>query len=160
MIFLSFTRVILQSSIDSDLCLGFLEKFYTAKPCELTDIEREIVTSVASFNSDQARRHLDLLTAATKKYTGVGSAYFGLPVWKHYDEENARWRALIELLREEQENGRKTLIFAGFPGLAEKLHEMLVHEFSNECVSKFLFRKMNLKKKMFVILEFCNRNNL
>ena len=149
-VFLSFTRVIFQSSIDSDLCLGFLEKFYTAKPCELTDIEREIVTSVASFNSDQARRHLDLLTAATKKYADperISALISSFTVWKQYDEENARWRALIELLREERENGHKTLIFAGFPGLAEKLHEMLVHEFSNECVSKFLFSQDEFEKE-------------
>jgi ATP-dependent helicase HepA len=152
-VFLSFSRALLQSAIDSNLCLELLTNLYHAKARDLTEIQTEIVTSVASFNSEQALAYLQLLIEGIRKYvedTQLNSLISSMKLWTEHNHENERYSMLIDLLRKEQKQGHKTLIFAGFPGLAEKLSTLLINEFGNEKVARFLFSQDDFEKEQNV----------
>ena len=149
-IFLSFARILFQSSVDNELCLQLLEALFETNAEELTDLEIEIVTSVASFNSENALRYLRLLLSAVRFYVSeehISKVISSINVWNQYEPDNARWATLVNLLDIEQQKQRKTIIFAGFPGLAEKLYEIIVAKFGSEKVSKFLFSQDDFEKE-------------
>lgn len=152
-VFLSFARVLLQSASESDLCLEVLINLHEAKQRDLTEIQREIVTSVASFNSEQSLSYLQLLLEGVRKYvdnTQLDSIISSTRLWSEHSDGDARYSKLIQLLSKEQELGHKTLIFAGFPGLAEKLQRLLVDEFGCEKVARFLFTQDDFEKEQNV----------
>ena len=152
-LFVSFARALLQSASDSELCLELLINLHEAKPQDLTEIQMEIVTSVASFNSEQALSYLQLLLEGVRKYvkdTHLSSLISSTKLWLDYSDGNSRYSKLLELLTREQEQGHKTLIFAGFPGLAEKLSTLLVNEFGQEKVARFLFAQDDFEKEQNV----------
>ena len=152
-LFLSFARALLQSASNCDVCLDLLINLRDARPRDLTEIQVEIVTSVASFNSEKALSYLQLLIEGVRKYvkdTYLTSIISSITLWSEQSDGDARYSKLLQLLKNEQDLGHKTLIFAGFPGLAERLSTLLVNEFGDGKVSRFLFTQDDFEKEQNV----------
>ena len=135
-----FSRILLQALVDPIATLEVLTAVRDAEAAAVNSYGREMLNAVVGLGGEHWRVHLDTACAGIKAH--VDSDLFSAALqlasnWQSSRSSSARWDALMTLLRGEIAAGRKTLVFAGFPGVAQRLAALLKDTFGDEAVTEF-----------------------
>ena len=81
--------------------------------------------------------------------------------WKEVEEGRSRFKTLVQFLKAKHraEPRSKLIIFAGFPGLAQRLHQQLSIEFATKKYKSILFRDALTNEKDEEARGFVAMNN-
>lgn len=135
-----FSRILLQALVDPLATLEVLTAVRDAKAATVNSYGREMLNSVVGLGGERWRVQLDTASAGVKAHVDVGLLSGALRLasnWRSSQTSSARWEALISLLHGEIAAGRKTLVFVGFPGVAQRLSTLLKGTFGEKSVTEF-----------------------
>lgn len=136
----SFSQIALQSLCDPSATLGVLATVRDAKGATVNSYGLEMLGAIIGLGGDRWRVQLQTACAGVKPFldeTLLASAIERASIWRSSTTSSARWDALAAFAREEIKAGRKTLIFAGFPGTAARLADRLRTECGDTSVVEF-----------------------
>ncbi|AFL49030.1 ATP-dependent helicase HepA [Sinorhizobium fredii] len=135
-----FSRILLQALVDPIATLEVLTAVRDAKAATVNSYGREMLNSVVGLGGERWRIQLDTVSAGVKAHVDPGllsSAVRLASNWRSSHTSSVRWEALVSLLRGEIAAGRKTLVFAGFPGVAQRLAALLKNALGEKSVTEF-----------------------
>jgi ATP-dependent helicase HepA len=136
----SFSHIALQSLCDSSATLGVLATVRDAVGATVNSYGLEMLGAIIGLGGDRWLVHLQTACAGVKPFmdeTLLSNAIERASAWRSSTTSSGRWDALATLARGEVAGGRKTLIFAGFPGVAARLANRLRSTFGETSVVEF-----------------------
>lgn len=135
-----FARMLLQALVDPTAALEVLDSLQQATAAKVNSYGLEMLNGVVGMGGERWRVLLETACAGVKPHVDSGqlaSARRLAANWRSSPSSAGRWEALAERLANEIAAGRKTLVFAGFPGVAERLAETLRMRFGDISVTEF-----------------------
>ena len=135
-----FARLLLQALVDPVAALDVLCALGKAQPARVNSYGIEMLNAVVGMGGERWRTLLETACAGVKAHIDpalLASARRLATNWRASHSSNGRWDALTALLFKEIGGGRKTLVFAGFPGVAGRLTELLRERFGEAVVTEF-----------------------
>lgn len=135
-----FARIALQALCDADATVDLLEALASAKAAKVNEYGIELLNSVVGLGGEGWERLLEIACA------GVAGRFEGATLqqslrrakmWAGSASSQGRNLVLERLLQTEASSGRKTLVFAGYPGAAERLAGRLRTKFGENVVAAF-----------------------
>jgi ATP-dependent helicase HepA len=135
-----FARILLQASVDPVALLDVLGAVRDARSATVNSYGIEMLNGVVGMGGERWPVLLETACAGVKAHIEAQALETALRLakdWSHSGTSATRWDRLASLLGEEMAAGRKTLIFAGFPGLAERLAAFLRSTFGDRSVCEF-----------------------
>lgn len=135
-----FARVLLQASGDPAALLDVLHAVDIADPANINAYGIEMLNGLVGLGGDRWPTLLTTLSAGVKASADpnlLETALRKARNWQASPSSAERTLALVKFLEAEQSAERKTLIFAGFPGMAERLSTQLQIVFGEKAVVQF-----------------------
>jgi ATP-dependent helicase HepA len=135
-----FARILLQALVDPIAVLEVLGEVQNAKASTVNSYGLELLNGVVGMGGERWRVLLETACAGVKRHIDpvlLANALRLATNWRSSHSSAARWDALIALLEDEVGCGHKTLVFAGFPGVAERLGLLLKEKFGDISVTEF-----------------------
>lgn len=135
-----FARILLQALCDPQAVLDVLAAIAAATQATVSSYGREMLNAVVGIGGERWRVLLDIACAGVKAHCDphhLNEAIRRATNWRASQTSAARWDTLAALLTAERAGGRKTLAFAGFPGVAARLAERLRVMLGAETVIEF-----------------------
>lgn len=135
-----FSRILLQALVDPIATLDVLVAVRDAKAATVNSYGLEMLNAVVGLGGDRWIVQLHTACAGVKAHIDARLLSAGLRLasnWCSSQSSSARWDAMVSLLRGEIAANRKTLVFAGFPGVAQRLATLLKNEFGEKSVTEF-----------------------
>jgi ATP-dependent helicase HepA len=136
----AFSRILLQALVDPVATVEVLTAVRNAKEAVVNSYGREMLSSVIGLGGERWRAQLDTACAGIKAHVNPGllsTALRRASNWQSSRSSSGRSDALVTLLRSEIASGRKTLVFAGFPGVAQRLAAFFKETFGDNVVTEF-----------------------
>lgn len=135
-----FSRILLQALVDPIATLEVLTAVRDAKVATVNSYGCEMLNAVVGLGGERWRVQLETASAGVKAHVNPGLLTTALRLatnWRSSQTSSARWEALVSLLRGEIAAQRKTLVFAGFPGAAQRLAALLKSVLGEKLVTEF-----------------------
>ncbi|WP_082382366.1 SNF2-related protein [Blastomonas sp. AAP25] len=135
-----FAQVLLQALVDPSSTLDVLDSLKRAKASKVNSYGIEMLNGVVGMGGERWRVLLETACAGVKAHVEPGllaNAHRLVAIWRSSRTSAGRSEALAELVAVEIGQGRKTLVFAGFPGAADRLAQTLRNRFGDKAVTEF-----------------------
>ena len=135
-----FARIVLQALSDAQAIIRVLEALSSAKAAKVNAYGLELLNSVVGLGGGSWKRLFETACAGVAGHIVPQTLQHALrraKAWARSSSSQGRQTALIALLAAEIAAGRKTLVFAGFPGSAERLVVALRQRFGRAVVAAF-----------------------
>lgn len=135
-----FARMLLQALIDPAATLVVLDCLMSVAPATVNSYGIEMLNGVVGMGGERWSVLLETACAGVKAHVDadrLSSARRLVANWRASRTSAGRSETLAGCLTTEVEAGRKTLVFAGFPGAAERLAQMLRDRFGDGAVTEF-----------------------
>lgn len=135
-----FTQMVLQSLVDPTSTLDVLDSLQRATAASVNSYGIEMLNGVVGMGGERWRVILETACAGVKAYVEPGALATTrrlVATWRSSRTSAGRSEALAVLLTAEIAAGRKTLVFAGFPGAAERLAQALRNHFGDTTITEF-----------------------
>jgi len=135
-----FSRILLQALVDPIATLDVLVAVRDAKAATVNSYGREMLNAVVGLGGDRWTVQLHTACAGVKAHVDPRLLSAGLRMasnWRSSQSSSGRWDAIVSLLHREIAANRKTLVFAGFPGVAQRLTTLLKDVFGEKSVTEF-----------------------
>ncbi len=136
----SFGQIALQALVDPAATLGVLGALRETTGATVNSYGLEMLGAIIGLGGDRWRVQLRTACAGVKPFIDerlLASAIERASAWQASNSSSARWEGLEAFLRDEVDAGRKTLVFAGFPGVASRLAARLRSAFGEGRVVEF-----------------------
>lgn len=136
-----FARIIAQASISAQTLVNFLIDLNEANSAELNTVELETIKIFSGFNTANSQTVQKLLFQFLKKWfkpENIDTAIKLASLWRDNETANHRENQALEWIQAKISKNEKTLIFCGYPGLAEALLLHLETKFGDTTVKSFL----------------------
>ena len=151
-------RVLTHGLILPQTILDFLERMAKTRGQSLNDKGRDFIGMGHIFGYEDWSDYSNLLCIAARQYISdetLSRAVYRAQAWQESDDSLTRCRSLIDFLslRHKQNPRSKFIVFAGFPGSAEILTDLLRAKFGERNVKDFLF-DLTPEEKEKNVLEF------
>lgn len=135
-----FARILLQALCDADAILGVFGAVHSATAATVNSYGLEMLNAVVGLGGERWPILLETVCAGVKAH--IDSALLADATrcainWRKSSSSSARLDRVAELLRTEIAAGRKTLVFAGFPGVAERLAIALRERLGEAAITEF-----------------------
>lgn len=135
-----FARIALQALSNAQAAVEILEAVASAKAAKVNDYGLELLNSVVGLGGEGWERLLEIACAGMAGHVTPATLQHALrraKAWASSSSSQGRQKALTSLLVSEIMSGRKTLVFAGVPGSAERLAQELRGQFGASSVAAF-----------------------
>lgn len=135
-----FSHMLLQALVDPVSTTEVLTGVRNARGATVNSYGLEMLNAVVGMGGERWRVQLHTACEGIKPFidqTLLETALRRVSTWAGSTSSSARWESLATLLRKEIEAGRKTLVFAGFPGVAKRLADRLSATFGEKAVTEF-----------------------
>lgn len=135
-----FARMLLQALCDPEATLSLLNAVKLAAAAAVNSYGREMLNAVVGMGGERWQTLRETVCAGIKAHIDPGllaDAIRCAQNWKASRSSSSRIDALIELLRGEMAAGRKTLVFAGFPGVAKGIAARSRDVFGDLVITEF-----------------------
>jgi ATP-dependent helicase HepA len=135
-----FARILLQALCDAEATLELLDSIKAASPGTINSYGREMLNAVVGMGGERWPTLVRTLSAGIKKYVDASTFAKALRAaqgWKASQSSSARLDALLRILEAEMDEGRKTLVFAGYPGVAERIASRFRERLGDFAVTEF-----------------------
>jgi len=136
---LPFSRVLFQSLAHPLAASSLLEYLVGESPAEATKQRVEVLGMGSLVGYTDWGMYRTILSRTVRQYVKDNVAHEVIrkaEVWQNSRKSFVRWLRLLNLLRERANKG-KTILFAGFPGVAEDLSDDLKEEFGPHALAEF-----------------------
>ena len=150
-----FARAALQSLVLPATACEFMQKLLDAEEAVLNSKGKDFLAMGYIFGYEDWEDFSDLLCMSVRRFIPdnlIEHALNRATAWNNSRRGMARLKALVDFLKQKQQNGQrpKLLIFAGFPGAAEKLTDALLDEFGKDAVREFRYDMEQADKELSV----------
>lgn len=135
-----FARILLQALVDPFATLEVLSAVQNAQAATVNSYGLEMLNAVVGMGGERWGVLLETACAGVKAHIEpalLATALRLAEIWCSSGSSAARWDALIALLENMVGAKHKTLVFAGFPGVAGRLSVLLKERFSDKAVTEF-----------------------
>lgn len=135
-----FSRILLQALVDPIATLEVLTALRDAQAATVNSYGREMLNAVVGLGGERWAVQLYTACAGVKAHVDPRLLSAGLRLasnWRSSQSSSARCDVMVSLLRGEIAADRKTLVFAGFPGVAQRLATLLKDTFGEKFVTEF-----------------------
>lgn len=135
-----FAQMVLQSLVDPTSTLDVLDSLRRATAAKINSYGIEMLNGVVGMGGERWRTLLETACAGIKSHVDTGqlaAARRLVAIWQSSLTSAGRSESLAERLTAEIAAGRKTLVFAGFPGAADRLTQTLRSRFGHASVTEF-----------------------
>jgi ATP-dependent helicase HepA len=135
-----FAQMALQSLVDPTSALDVLDTLQRATPAKVNSYGIEMLNGVVGMGGERWHVLLETACAGIKAHVDAGklaTARRLVADWRSSRTSAGRSEALADRLTVEIASGRKTLVFVGFPGGAERLAQTLRSRFGDAIVTEF-----------------------
>lgn len=145
-----FSRILLQALCDADAILDLLRTAHSANSATVNSYGLEMLNAVVGLGGERWPILLDTVCAGVKAHLNsnlLAEAIRCATNWRKSSSSHARLDQIADLLRAEIAEGRKTLIFAGFPGVADRLANALRERIGDTVVTEFRTNMADMDKE-------------
>lgn len=135
-----FSQMLLQALVDPVATFGVLTKLRDARGAQVNSYGREMLNAVVGMSGERWLVQLETACAGVKPYVDdhfLEVALERVSNWSHSASSSGRWDVISSFLQGEVSAGRKTLVFAGFPGVAERLANHLQQALGEKVIIQF-----------------------
>lgn len=135
-----FARMLLQALVDPTATLDVLDCLNSSAAAKVNSYGIEMLNGVVGMGGERWRILLETACAGVKVHVdadGLSAARRLVASWRGSTSSAGRAVMLIERLAAEITSGRKTLVFAGFPGASGRLAQTLREHFGDRMVTEF-----------------------
>jgi ATP-dependent helicase HepA len=135
-----FSHIVLQAMIDPIAMVEVLTAVRDVRGANVNSYGIEMLNAVVGMGGERWRVQLQTACAGVRPHIDdclLSKALQRANTWKDSETSSGRWDAIAKLLNGEIAAGRKTLVFAGFPGVAERLALFLKGVFGDKVVTEF-----------------------
>ncbi len=145
-----FARILLQALVDPQATLEVLTVLKNVTAATVNSYGVEMLNAVTGLGGERWRVQLETASAGVRRHVvpSLLENAIGLAEsWRMSRSSSTRWEAIATFLDGEIDAGRKTLVFAGFPGVAERLASFLREKFRGSDVAEFRSDQADMEKE-------------
>ncbi|MBY3235263.1 hypothetical protein HFO17_12020 [Rhizobium laguerreae] len=149
-----FARILLQALVDPHATLDVLTALKNVTAATVNSYGVEMLNAVTGLGGERWRIQLETSAAGVKRRVDPRLLENAIELalsWRLSQSSSTRWEAIASFLGGEIEAGRKTLVFAGFPGVAQRLAIFLKEKFHDNSVTEFRSNQDDISKEESVL---------